>query len=86
MYLCDLYGICVSAQYFMRRKRFFLFISLFFLQIVSEFFHRFLACNWFSPHSFCVATFLVLLLLIAQMYFAFFMELAMPIQQQQKFV
>lgn len=34
-------------QYFMRRKRFFLFISLFFLQIVSEFFHRFLACNWF---------------------------------------
>lgn len=42
----------------MGRKRFFLFISFiscffflfdFFLQIVSEFFHRFLACNWFSP-------------------------------------
>lgn len=44
--MCVCLSVCLT-QYFMRRKRFFLFISLFFLQIVSEFFHRFLACNWF---------------------------------------
>lgn len=46
----------------------------------QNFFIVFLPAIGFSSLFFGVATFLVLLLLIAQMYFAFFMELA--IQQQ----
>lgn len=46
LWLCAFW---ISPLLAIRRKRFFLFISLFLLQIVSEFFQRFLACNWFFP-------------------------------------